>query len=517
MFMARFIKAVPILTILFLSLLVILPFFNPSFFPTHDGVWVPVRLAEMIRELKDLQIPPRMSGYLNHGYGYPLFNFAYPFPYYLGTLFYLLGFGLVGSTKLLFALTVPLSGLFMYLLSKHVWKSSLAGVVSAILYMFLPYRIVDLYARGSIGESLSFVLFPVILYLALTKRWLLLSVSIAVLITTHNIMAILYLPIFIILFFILSDFQFSALRHLILYTLLGFGLSAYFWLPALFEKQYIALSKIPIADRFLYFVKPLELVIPKWGYGLPTNPDGFGYQLGIPQTIAFVFAFLLALIKKSKAVLSICFLIIFLIFMMLEAANPLWQLPFLKEINYPWTLLAPLGFLIAFLSGFLTKNKLSKIVVIFLSIFAIAFTHPHAKPSSFTSYEDSFYQSNDATTTSSDELMPLWVNPKPSSRPSQISSLQTLKDSSNHLVLENTLQKDSYVVLNKIYYPGWVWSTDSKTNKNGLIELSVKKGNQIVEGKFTETPLRIFADIISLVSLLIIFVLLTAKLRRWRK
>ena len=70
-----------------MSVPLILPYFKSGFFPTHDGEWAVVRLAEMYREIKDFQFPARFSGYLNFEYGYPLFNFAYPMPYYFGLIF----------------------------------------------------------------------------------------------------------------------------------------------------------------------------------------------------------------------------------------------------------------------------------------------------------------------------------------------------------------------------------------------------------------------------------------------
>ena len=95
-----------VLAILFFSLCisipVILPYFQAGYFPTHDGEWAVVRLADMFRTIRDLQIPARYSGELNFGYGYPLFNFAYPMPYYLGILMYMLGAGFVDTIKILF-------------------------------------------------------------------------------------------------------------------------------------------------------------------------------------------------------------------------------------------------------------------------------------------------------------------------------------------------------------------------------------------------------------------------------
>lgn len=212
---------------LLISLPVILPYFHQGYFPTHDGEWAVVRLSEMFRELKDFQFPPRHSTYLNFGYGYPLFNFAYPLPYYLGIFLYLLKFGFVGSVKILFALSVPFSAFFMFFASREFWKSSLAGVVSAILYVYLPYRMVDLYIRGSIGESLAFVLFPFIFFLVIklinspySKVFIVTaSLSYACLILTHNIMAVLFsflLFILILTFFIFGERK--AIRPFLLFV-----------------------------------------------------------------------------------------------------------------------------------------------------------------------------------------------------------------------------------------------------------------------------------------------------------
>src|SRR3989344_346463 len=144
--------------ILFLvTIPVLLPYAKSGYFTTHDGEWAVVRLADMYRTVRDLQIPARYSGYLNAGYGYPLFNFAYPIPYYVGLIPLILNAGFVGSIKLLFALSVPLSAFCMFLLSRKLWKNEWAGLVSAIVYVYAPYRMVDLFVRGSIGESLSFI------------------------------------------------------------------------------------------------------------------------------------------------------------------------------------------------------------------------------------------------------------------------------------------------------------------------------------------------------------------------
>src|SRR3989338_11152502 len=252
-----------ILFLLIISLPVILPFFHQGYFPTHDGEWAVVRMAEMFREIRDHQFPARYSGYLNFGYGYPLFNFAYPFPYYLGTGLHLLGFGFVDSVKIIFAMTVPLSALFMFLASRELWGSILAGFSSALLYIYLPYRMVDLYVRGSIGESLAFVFFAAIFYILVKiisnnySKFLIIigAILYAMLIATHNSMAVLFTVVLGLLLacFLITERKKDKIFPLLILFVFGIGLSAFFWLPAIFEKKNILLSVVPIADRGLYY------------------------------------------------------------------------------------------------------------------------------------------------------------------------------------------------------------------------------------------------------------------------
>ena len=424
---------------LLISAPIILPFFHTGYFPTHDGEWAVVRLADMFRMLRDFQIPARYSGELNFGYGYPLFNFAYPFPYYLGIAIHFLGFGFVNTIKIIFAGSVIFSAFFMFLASRNLWKNTWAGIISAIMYIYLPYRMVDLYVRGSIGESLSFALFPLLFYLSvklIKKSSVLLISSIAfvtgALIMTHNIMAVLFMPIFIV--FSLSQIILKkrrAIKPFVISIVLSFGLSAFFWVPAIFEKSNILLSQTPIADRSLYFATLKQFIFPKWGYGVPTDPAGFSYQLGLAHLAAFAFAILsllFSLIKNKRylkehfmKITSILTIItVFFVFLLFKPSDFLWRnIPFLSEINYPWITLGILGFLVSLLAGSLLKHTLGKYVAVSLVIISVFTVLPYAKPEYYFNKGDDYYLTNDATTTSSNELMPLWVKKFTFQRPAK--------------------------------------------------------------------------------------------------
>lgn len=539
-------KLIPLIIVIIICIPVVVPYFHAGYFPTHDGEWAVVRLSDMFRTLKDLQFPVRYSGALNFGYGYPLFNFTYPFPYYLGMLFYIPTNSFILSIKAMFVLSVFLSGIFMYFASNELWKNRTAGVISSVLYIYLPYRMVDLYVRGSIGESLSFVLFPLILYFGLKlfsspfsrSVVFFLSISIGVLVMTHNIMAVLFLPVLLIFMLarIIIEKRYDVLQSFLLCLMLGLGLSAFFFFPALFEKSNILLSKIPIADRSLYFVSLKQLLIPSWGYGVPTDTGGFSYQLGIVQSIIMLLIFLIIgtrLLKnkliqptaiKYAGILLTVYVSYFI--MLFSFTLPLWKTtPLLREINYPFTLLSQLGFITALLGGFLVlQGKYMKYLLIALSIMAIILVFPYAKPEKFVNYDDNYYLTNEATTTSSSELMPLWVKEFPKEHYKEKvevisgdAQIKNLVFNSKTLTFNYKATTDTVFRINTIYYPGWKVYLDNElvkenhSNPKGVIEISASKYRSHVSLYFGETIIRTLANCISIITLLILLFILMRK------
>jgi hypothetical protein len=69
------------------------------------------------------------------------------------TLFIICALGMMGS------------GLALYMLARTFY-GKLASAIAAVLYMLLPYHVLDLYWRGAVPEFLGFVFVPLILYFA---------------------------------------------------------------------------------------------------------------------------------------------------------------------------------------------------------------------------------------------------------------------------------------------------------------------------------------------------------------
>lgn len=226
-------KILKIILLLILILPAVWPLLQPGFFVTDDGDWMIIRLSAFHETLKTGQFPVRFLERLNHGLGYPVTNFLYPLPFYLGEAIHLLGFSFVDSVKILFGLSFVLGALFMYLF---------AGPVAALVYTYFPYRLFDVYKRGSLGEAVAFIFIPLIFYLINKKQTVFAALATAALITSHNSIAFIFLPII---------FFYSRSLKTVLLALL---LSAWFWLPAIYDLQFTRAASVQVADFSKYFL-----------------------------------------------------------------------------------------------------------------------------------------------------------------------------------------------------------------------------------------------------------------------
>src|SRR3990167_491946 len=204
---------IPILLILFFSILVSLPLLKPGLFIIHDDQQI-ARLLLFDQALKAGQFPPRWVDELGFGFGYPLFVFYPPLVYMVGELFHLIGFSFIDSIKLVFFTSIFASGLAMYILAKEFWDRQTAAV-SALFYILVPYRALDVYVRGALAESFSFVWLPLILWsfykLYKTNKPIyvyLSTIFLALLMITHNLIFLpfmLILPFYLFFLILVSD------------------------------------------------------------------------------------------------------------------------------------------------------------------------------------------------------------------------------------------------------------------------------------------------------------------------
>ena len=156
-------------------------------------------------------------------------------------------------------------------------------------------------------------------------------------------------------------------------------------------------------------------------------------------------------------------------------------------------------------------------VVLIISLFlsSVNFLTPSAK----SDKGDSFYATNEATTTVKDEYLPKWVKNKPVSRfeekvelLGQSQRIENLFYNSKIVYFETSSDTETKAFVNTIYYPGWqakvngVNTQISYDNLKGIMEIKLPKGENKVEFIFSETAFRLFADFLSVFSFLALLI-----------
>lgn len=501
--------------ILLLTILALWPFFKKGFFESHDGEWMVIRFSAFHQTLTSGQFPVRFVDRLNNNYGYPVINFLYPLPFYFTEISKLLGFGFVDSVKITFVVSTLIStfGMFWALSQRFSKEASLAG---ALIYLFVPYRFVDLYVRGSIGENFAFAILPLILGCIFKianneKIYLpLFSFSVGALLLSHNVIAAIFLPLFLAIYALTSKNHF---KNVIYFTGLGILISAFFTLPAIFDLQFVKLSQIKVSEIADHMSSISNLVIPKWGYGsTPQGQEFFSPQLGLSTMLILIGAAYFYL-RKKKDNLSLFMILICLIssILMVEISEPIWlKVPVLDIIQFPWRLLSTVVFASALLGAALVDQVKNKILIAGLLIFlSVVSTFKYTYPKNFTDKGDNFYSTNESTTTVRNEYMPIWVQKLPETRANEkfvVSGSGSIKNQGINKA-SILLNEESKIVVNTIYFPGHklyangITQEIEYTSDMGLISAKLPRGEHEVIIKYGKSPVHLLSEIISVLSI----------------
>lgn len=495
--------------------------------------------------LEDLQIPCRWVPDMGYGNGYPLFNYYNVFPYYLGALSsYFLGF--LGSAKLLFAIPFFLGSFSMYLLAKELF-GIYPALLASVLYSFAPYRSLDIYVRGAVAESFAMAVIPFVFYFALKliqqksiKYLVSLSISLAIFLTSHNIMTLLFLPHWLIfVIYQLAKEKWKNLRFVALGLLLGIGLSASFIFPAYFEKNLVQIDNLIRLDLDFraHFVTFNQLFFDRfWGYGAssPGTNDTISFQIGWPHwwiVIASFIVFLFNLLYKRKFdnlfMLLPLSIFLFSIFMTHIRSAFIWEkLEVLKFTQFPWRFLSVAIFTSSLLGAYLVqifKEIYKKYLTAFLIILTIILNWNYFKPNEFypkmTDMEKlSGKLWEDQQKAAILDYLPISaVQPREVApdKPTIISGqgiVENFENRSNRWQFQAKLQGSANIEVPVFDFPIWIVKVNGQqinfSNKNYLGRISInfdKGGDYFVQGKFTDTLIRQISNIVTFVSLIVLF------------
>jgi uncharacterized membrane protein len=535
-----------LLLLLAVGLLPLASFFKPGLPITHDGQDHVARIANFYQSLSEGNLVPRWAANLNWGYGHPILMFLYPLPSYIASFFHILSFSLVDSTKIVFGLSFVLSGVFMYLWIAEIWGNQ-SALIAGLIYMFAPYRFVDLYVRGALGECWAFVWPPLICYFALklSKKpsWLNLaggSLSLAALILSHNALSLMFLPIILAYMghlVLSSKKKWLILNSCFLLLMFGFALSFFFWFPALIEGKY-TLRDIVTKNQIVGFEPLRRLLWSGWDFG---GTGTFSVQLGPLQWSAIFLAPLIIRrfyrMKKHVWILLTFLLIYFCltIFLILPAARPLYLgFALLQKFQFAWRWLSAAIFMPAIFASalvFLLPKRLKFLCSMFFVLCSLFLNKNYWQAKDYLHQPESFYTQPYASPTDTGESAPIWsvrfMEKFPKVRYEVIEGkvkIEEISRTTTRHVFEVEATEPSRIVDNTLYFPNWQVFVSAKggpasgrdgqpapvefqdPNYRGLMTFNVPAGSHQVEVIFRDTKLRRLAEFISLVSVVTIII-----------
>ena len=509
--------AVRVFIFLGVLLYAVVPLLGKGFIPTHDGEYHIIRFWQFARMLEAGYAFPRWAPDVNSGYGLPLFIFHYPFPNYAGAFFHAFGVSFVDSFKLALATGYIVSCLACFAWLKKIFPL-FAASVGAIIFSVVPYWFVEIYVRGSIGEVWAIAWLFAALGAIERKNVLLTSLSVAFLILSHNILAMLFVPT-IVLYLILRN------RSLLWCVIAGIFLSAYFWLPALLERGFMTgLNSVNYKDHFPLLA---QLLVPSWGTGFSVREltsDEMSYQIGIVPLFIFLLALLrfpelkLAQFRESRRLAWLFSILgIIALFLMLEASSFVWKfVPVLPFLQYPWRLLVFVLPAAAFFAA-RVASFVPRWAAIVLCVAAFGFSLPYMRPVVYAPRTDTHYltrpEFTDGTSSMGNAFSTIWT-PWKSERSDRLVDIREGEGSVAveaqkplHTNMTIAAQTPLKVRINRLYFPGWAVYDNGKPlavdyETDGLMNIVLAPGTHSVDVRFEETPVRRAADMISLIGLL---------------
>ena len=548
--------AFPLLILGILVVLVFRSLLTKVMMTTDDLEYHVARTANYYLALKQHQVPPRWAPNLNGGFGYPVFIFSYHLPYIVSSALFILTNSLQESVNLgmLFALIIGAVG--MYLVGTQKKLSALERTIVALVYVFAPYSLLNVFARGAIGEIYFFAVLPWMLWLAeqtLVSSTLigrlahsaLLSLVTVIFFTTHQTSVMLALPMIIFLALVphAKHVRDVAKFFFPIGIPIFFGALMTMWtiLPSMLEKQFINYNNQGIVENYWMQYPNLRTLFLQFVPNSAKEPTSHLVSIGLTSFI-IVLSSLILLIKghvKSSNIRVMTGLIgiyVCSVYLMTPFSLWVWEIASpLKYIQFPWRLLWVSVFssvlLCIYVFTELRKFQLlykTFCCVLLASIALSVFLY--ARPRGFFSNSDYEWFEYFKTASSYDEQTPIWslgytrhhISDKivirktgdtlfleKSSIPRKIGAFEIKEWNGTTMTYVVLVNQPADIIQKTVYFPGWEALVDGKPTDiqyndkefPGRIIIPIPAGEHTISVSFTNnTPARKAGDTLTVMG-----------------
>lgn len=511
--------------IIVLTLLSSIPvFIFPGIKKGDDTYFHLSRICALSDNIKNLNFFSGVyPGYFNdYGYANGLF---YPDIFlYIPAILKTIGLSEILSYKIFLILINFFSILALFISIKGISKNKYASILGSIIYTFASYRLVDMYERAALGETLAFIFAPLIIYGIYEiiykdyKKFYILTIGMSGLILSHIVSTYMMgIVIFILcLINIKQLLKEKRILYLILAAITTLLITSYFLIPMLeqmtsqtfYYSNTSNISEFELSKRTV----PIYLLFLE----IPNLRKAIFNKYWVPSGIGIIFIYLIYLKIKHKNIKDKFInhsYILGLIFLILTTLTPFWNINIIKKILYPiqfpWRLYFITTLLLTIAGSILvSKIKESKkllrntfiiSMISLISIFVIAIVPKRIKE--VVEYDASYA-----------EYLPKEVDKEYIKRRGVIITSNNdvkhefTKNGTNMQITFKANEKDTYLELPLIYYKGY--TVDNKNveifkTENGLLGLTL---NDIKDGtinvSYQGTTISKITKIISLISII---------------
>lgn len=390
-----------ILLLIGIGVLASIPLFTSYLIVGHDIEYHAARINGIYEGIKAGQFPVRVNPVQLEGYGY-ISGIMYPQLFlYFPALLKFFNISTTLGLKLLFLGANLGTSILCYYSVKHICKNERVALYATLLYVFNPYRLMNFYLRGAVGECLAMTFLPLVLWGTYEilwnnrKKWYLLTLGMCGVLNSHILSLELYsvlIAMEMVWWFFTRNRQETAQRLLSMVKAAGLTIvwNLYFLGP------FLSFSR---ADLECFFLQD----IPMWNYVVdlmklfapfPTaqgRATQLGYQNGMTLTLgilslvgALLFVYCLCMKRETTQEIVVgkhC-----LVFAFFFIAMTLWVAPWklvlqngllsklLAPIQFPWRLLgvgAMLLSIVAAVGIFYTEELQSQIKYIAPVVLAV--------------------------------------------------------------------------------------------------------------------------------------------------
>lgn len=140
------------------------PLFNNYLIRGHDIYFHLMRIEGLAQGLRAGEFPVRIQPAWYDGYGYAVSVFYSDLFLYPAALLRLLGISLQDAYKVYVVLCNIATALISGYSFGKIFRKREIGVFGSCLYTLAPYRLVNLYTRGALGEYTGMIFWPLLIY-----------------------------------------------------------------------------------------------------------------------------------------------------------------------------------------------------------------------------------------------------------------------------------------------------------------------------------------------------------------